>query len=248
MVRSGRFVTSLRSGAGKRSSGGFLLSGEESIPGSARYGPLGGARPVHRQRSRARPHRTGAPATGATARSSHGPDADLTDRIRCARLRGLCHRFSSSCRTRPPNLGRITPSEISPSSGAPGQSADAGDQEHGDLRVAEGSPARYADASDACIQSTSLRAAILHFSREPTSSIVLKLGPGPDAPAQGPSRHAAGSARRARRPCPTHHRPTPASTAASSREPAASLADIVWLWLWLGLEKGRSPSEQNATA
>jgi hypothetical protein len=32
VIRSGRFVTSLRSGAGKRSSGGFLLSGAESIP------------------------------------------------------------------------------------------------------------------------------------------------------------------------------------------------------------------------
>jgi hypothetical protein len=66
---------------------------------------LGGARPVQRQRSRTRPHRTGAPATGADARRHDRSDAGLTDRIGCGRLRG-CAVNSSVARTRPDRVPR----------------------------------------------------------------------------------------------------------------------------------------------
>src|SRR5262249_29295035 len=52
-----------------------------------------GTRPVHRQRSRTRPHRNRAPATGADARRHDDSGAELTDRIGCDRLRGLRRHF-----------------------------------------------------------------------------------------------------------------------------------------------------------
>ena len=44
---------------------------------------LGRARPVHRQRSWARPDGAGAPTAGADARRPNRPDARVADRIRC---------------------------------------------------------------------------------------------------------------------------------------------------------------------
>ena len=72
---------------------------------------LGGARPAHRQRSRTRPHRTGAPATGADARRHDRSDAALTDCIGCDRLRG-CSVNSSVARTRPAGRAQKAPERI----------------------------------------------------------------------------------------------------------------------------------------
>src|SRR5262249_46445458 len=50
-----------------------------ALTGGGEAADEGGARPVHRQRSRARPHRAGALTAGANARRPDGPGAGRTD-------------------------------------------------------------------------------------------------------------------------------------------------------------------------
>jgi hypothetical protein len=63
------------------------------------------------ERSRTRPHCSGAPAAGADARRRDRSDAGLTDCIGCDRLRG-CSVNSSVARTRPAGRAQKAPERI----------------------------------------------------------------------------------------------------------------------------------------